>query len=206
VNVRLGLGESLAAYLRDAEAMRHVHRLAERHGRLPRDSIAARELVSDVIGDMYTGDVRCHEGEIGPQVERHVVRRAKRLRKANRPRSQRRDAAHVEVVPLEKAPVSALLVDPFGQAREHDEDDAPDPAELITRIRDQARDDGAVLQLLALAEQGIVLRRDVLCAGMSPWAYRGARERLTMYAEGAMAGASASYGSEEGDSEKRRPR
>ena len=59
--------------------------MAERHGRLPRDSPLARELVADVIEDMFVGEVTCDlERALAPQIERHVQRRANRLRKANR--------------------------------------------------------------------------------------------------------------------------
>ena len=188
------LAESLAAYVRDDEAMQHVHRLAERQGRLPRDSLVARELVTDVIEDMFLGEAKWNpEREVAPQVERQVLRRASRLRKANRPRSKRRDATRPEFIPLDKAPASALLVAPLQEALDVlDDDSAPDAAELVPRIQEYASEDEAVQRLLALYDRGFVLRRDVLRSGMTLGVYRAARERLARYAEMALLAASAS--------------
>jgi hypothetical protein len=190
------LAESLAAYVRDDEAIQHVYRLAERQDRLPRDSLVARELVTDVIEDMFMGTVTCHlERPLAPQIERHVRRRANRLRKANRPRSRRRGALRPEFIPLDKAPASALVVAPLQEALEALDDDsarAPDAAELVPRIREYACEDEAVQRLLALYDRGFVLRRDVLRSGMTPGGYRAARERLARYAEMALLAASTS--------------
>jgi hypothetical protein len=180
------LADSLAAYVRDGDAMQQAHRLAERHGRLPRDSFTARELVADVIADMLIGESTCEpERALAPQIEREVLRRAKRLRKINRPQGTRRQALRPEFVPLEMAPANALMVDPI--QGELDGDGAFDAAELVSRIRELAGDDGVVLQLLTLAERGIVLRRDVLGVGMTLGVYRAARRRLASYAEVALA-------------------
>ena len=169
------VGESLAAYMRDADAMQQLHRLAERHGRLPRDSVLARELVADVIEDMFMGEVRCDlERTLAPQIEWHVRRRANRLRKVNRSVRGRRGALRPEFIPLDDVPRSALVANP--------PPDALDAAEVASRIRELARDDEAVQQLLALYDRGVVLRRDVLAAGMTEWIYRAARDRLTEYA------------------------
>ena len=117
-------------------------------------------------------------------------RRANRLRKANRPRSKRRNATRPEFVPLDKAPASALVVAPLQEAL--DDDSAPDTAELVPRIREYAREDEAVQRLLALYDRGIVLRRDVLRSGMTQGGYRAARDRLARYAEMALLAASTS--------------
>jgi len=190
------LAESLAAYVRDAELIQHVYRLAERQGRLPRGSLVARELVTDVIEDMFMGVAKCNlERKIAPQVEREVLRRANRLRKANRSRSKRRDAPRPEFIPLDKAPPRTLLVDPFQEALEALDDDsarAPDDAELVSRIREYACEDEAVQQLLVLYDRDIVLRRDVVRCGMTLGVYRAARERLARYAEIALLAASTS--------------
>lgn len=183
-----GLAESLAAYVRDDEAMQHTYRLAERHGRLPRESFIAREVVADVIADMLMGDARCDpESTVSSQIEREVLRRAKRLRKANQPRGGQRHAPRLEFVPLEMAPIGALVID--AAEEEFGGGSAPDAAELVFRIRELAREDDAVQQLVTLAERGIVLRRDVLGAGMTEWVYRAARERLARYAEMALSAA-----------------
>lgn len=180
--------ESLSAFVRDAAAMQQLYRLAERSGRLPRDAIEAREVVTDVIEDIFMEEAKCDpEKELAPQVARHVRRRANRLRKANRPSGRRRGPPRPEFIPLDKAPASALGVDPPPE-RAAEEDNAIDPAELAERIRALARDDGQVQQLLALYDRGIVARRDVLDAGMTDWVYRAARHRLTRYGELARAG------------------
>ncbi len=177
------VAESLAAYMRDVDAMQQLHRVAERHGRLTRDSLLARELVTDVIEDMFMGEVKCDaERELAPQIERHVLRRANRLRKANRPGRKRRGEPRPEFVPLDEVPKSALVGDP--------PQDAPDAAEVVSRIRELARDDEAAQQLLALYDRDVVLRRDVLAAGMTEWVYRAARDRLAGYAVLAIAAAS----------------
>jgi hypothetical protein len=119
-----------------------------------------------------------------------VQRRANRLRRANRPGGKRRGPPRPEFIPLDKAPASALVVDPLPERADEEEDNAIDPAELAERIRDLARDDGQVQQLLALYDREIVARRDVLDAGMTDWVYRAARDRLTRYGELARACAS----------------
>jgi hypothetical protein len=66
-------------------------------------------------------------------------------------------------------------------------DDAPgdpvDAAMLVGRTRELAAGDADVLQLLALYERDIVLRRDVLAHGMTAKSYRAARTRLKRYAK-----------------------
>jgi len=58
---------------------------------------------------------------------------------------------------------------------------------LVRSIRDQPDNDAPVLRLLALYERDIVLRRDVLRAGMKPWIFRYARKQLSQYAAAALA-------------------
>jgi hypothetical protein len=102
------IGESLAAYVGDREAMRRACRIAERYGRLPRDSYLARELVADVIHDLAVGDLRCDPiRPIAPQLERYVQRRGARLREPENLRRPRRP----RFVPLDEAPGEALSVD-----------------------------------------------------------------------------------------------
>lgn len=168
------VGEALATHMRDTDAMQQLHRVAEHHGRLQRDSVLARELVSDVIEDMFMGEVKCDlERTLATQIERYVRRRANRLRKV-RSGCTRRGTLRPEFIPLDEVPKSALVADP--------PQDAPDAAEVASRIRELARDDEAAQQLLALYDRGVILRRDVLAAGMTEWIYRTARDRLAGYA------------------------
>src|SRR5678815_4914005 len=183
------LSEALASYARDAAAMLRVHRLAERHGALPRGSFTAQELVTDVIEDMLLDDLTCDpELSIGPQVEKYVQRRASHLRNAESqprvrgPRKSRRSARlRPTFVPLDDVPENALAID-APQYQLHDrKHDALDSGELIARIREYARGDDTAEQLLALYDRKRYLRREALEAGMGEWAYRTARSRLTRY-------------------------
>jgi len=189
-NTQSALAELLAAYVRDVEAMQQLHRHAEHHGGLLRNSPVAREVVADVIGDICMGDTRCDpDREIVPQLERYVARKARRLRKGNQTRSKRREAQRLEFIALYEASASALMVDPLQKA--FDDNGAHDAAYMVVRIREYACEDEPVQQLLALYDRELVSRRAVLRAGMTEWAYRTARERLVQYAEMAAAAASA---------------
>jgi hypothetical protein len=113
------LSDALATYARDAAAMLRVHRLAERHGSLPRGSFIAQELVTDVIEDMLYGDLTFDpQLSMGAQVEKYVQRRASHLRNAeSQPRvrgprkSRRRARLRPTFVPLDDVPENALAVD-----------------------------------------------------------------------------------------------
>jgi hypothetical protein len=166
--------------MRDADAMQGLYRVAEHSARLPRGSLLARELVTDVIEDMLLGDAKCDAtAKLGPQVERVVQRRGIRLHRGSRP--GRRPSQRPEFVPLDKVPASALVASPQ-QADEDGEQLADDNTALALRIRERARDDEPVQLLLALYDRDVLLRRDLLDAGMTAWEYRTARERLTQYA------------------------
>lgn len=168
------LRDALAAMLRDAEAMAKLCRSAERYARVPRDSAVARDLVWDVVGDVLLGAVTCaSERPLAVQLGKEVKRRAKDLR---------RKASRTTTIPLEDASPTAFAVDAEPSSLGDDEHGPLDAADLLSQIRAYARDDRPARQLLALYERGVVLRRDVLCAGMSEWAYRSARERLVGYA------------------------
>lgn len=155
--------------------MQRLYRVAERHGRLPRDSPVARELVTDAIDDLILGETPCDpDGDLPAQLERHVRRSANRWRKG-RP----------ELVPLSKAPPSALVIEP--ETGDDAERRSPDAVAVVSRIRADACEDEPVRQLLALYARDITQRRDVLRNGMTEWTYRAARDRLVAYAERAMA-------------------
>jgi hypothetical protein len=94
------------------------------------------------------------------------------------------------LVALEKAPTSALVID--APQESHEDDQGLDPEELVSRIREHARQDQPAQQLLALYVRGIISRRDVLKNGMTAWTYRAARERLAAYAATAAYGAATS--------------
>lgn len=168
------LRDALAAMLRDAEAMAKLCRSAERSARVPRDSAVARDLVWDVVGDVLLGAVTCaSERPLAVQLGKEVKRRAKDLR---------RKASRAMIMPLEDAEPSAFAIDAEPISLGDDNHGPLDAADLLSQIRAYARDDRPAQQLLALYERGVVLRRDVLCAGMSEWSYRSARGRLVGYA------------------------
>jgi hypothetical protein len=173
-NERAVVSAALTAILDDDKAMSRLYRTAEMYARVPGDSTTVRELVWDVVGDVLLGEMSCDLArDLYPQLEDVVRRRANRMR---------RDAQRAAFIPLDEAPSDALAIDAGPHGTEVDEDSAPKSAELVARIREYARDDDAVLQLLEHYQQGLVLRREVLGTGMTQWAYRAARKRLAAYA------------------------
>ncbi|MGH9886651.1 MAG: hypothetical protein ACREBE_14045 [bacterium] len=190
---RAQLGDGLAAYRRDTVAMDRVHRLAEAHGRWPRDSYLAREVVTDVIGDIFVGELGCNlDRPLAPQIEHYVQRQARRLRNPDaQPRSRgprksgRSSRLRNRVVPLDMAPASALAVDPPQEQLIEPGYAAIDPVEWVSLIRDRAAGDDAAEQLLAIYDREIYPRRQVLDAGMTKQSYRTAKERLVQYASAA---------------------
>ncbi len=171
--------DSFQTLLHDFAVMQRLHRTAERHARLPPGSPQADELVMEAAEDMIMGDVPCDvDGSLATQLHDEVRRRANRLR---------RDPQRASFISLDEAPASALIADPDQEGTSRDELGVPDAPALVRSIRDQAHNDAPVLQLLALYERDIVLRRDVLRAGMKPWIFRYARKRLSQYASAALA-------------------
>jgi hypothetical protein len=162
--------------------MLKAYRIAERYGRLPRGSYNAQELVADVIYELAVGDLRSDPAQpIAPQVERHVQRRAARLRERENARRPRRP----RFVPLDIAPDVALAVELDPPSLVDDVHHAIDHGEWAARVRAYASGDAAAQQLLALYDQdneNNFSRRAALDAGMTEWAYRTARQRLIEYA------------------------
>jgi hypothetical protein len=171
--------DALEALLSDAETMGSLHAIAESHAREPRDSASARELVLEAIADVLLGTISCDPSRsLAVQLAREVRRRTNQKRRADRSRHDPR----VALVPLELASVGPFadgIDEAIDGSSEHWSLDA---ADVVAKLREHARDDGSVLQLIALYERGLVSRRQVLGAGMTEWAYRTARERLTAYA------------------------
>ncbi|HEY0484464.1 MAG TPA: hypothetical protein VGD37_43385, partial [Kofleriaceae bacterium] len=175
---------ALEAELGDVAALAKLFRTAERYARVRRGSEVARELVWDAIGDLVLGDLTYDpERTVISQLEQAVRRRANRWRRANRPR---RDAPEPRTMALDKAPASAIVLEAPQQNLDGDHQ-AADPAELVSLIREQARGDEPVRQLLALYDRGVFSRRDVLATGMTEWVYRAAKDRLVAYAATAAA-------------------
>lgn len=168
------LQDALVAYLRDDETLSKLYkRVARRAGGLAVDSVEVRELVSDVVHDLFTADLpRVAHLALETQIEREALARAKRLRSAGR---------RAWLIPLDRAPASALIDDVKLGAEEPDPH-AVDAASLVHMIRLRAAADAPVLRLLALYKQGTFKRRDILRHGMSASTYRRARERLLSHA------------------------
>lgn len=182
------VAECLTRLVGDVDAMRTLHRIAERYAGLSRDSFGARELVAEVIEDMLFREAKCDQPREFPPdvvqraVKRHVMRRAMRLRKTGDTRPGRRGVPRVKLMPLDEASAIALAVEALPGCPDRSEQDAPDPIELVSRIREYARGNAAALRLLELYGRDVVTRRKVLRDGMTAWSYRTARERLIQYA------------------------
>jgi hypothetical protein len=158
---------AIAALASDASQVANLCRLARWDAGVPDSTGLAVELVWDAIGDAAAGVLVLDPGcDIAPQLMRAVRMRAKRLR---------RRVARAFVVPI--ADVQEELAADHPTA-----DDTPgdpvDAAMLVRRTRELAAGDADVLQLLALYERDVVLRRAVLAHGMTAKSYRAARTRL----------------------------
>jgi hypothetical protein len=164
----LQVQQAVIAFLRDDDQRALVHRAAEIAARVPHGSLVAQELVADVANDTYCGVLAWEpERKLTPHLIDEVRRRAQRMRK----RAQK--YVPIEHLNEEDTPV----VDSDSAERERD-------AVLLRRRIDCARlrigDDPATLQLLTLYQLGVTRKRDVLAFGMSPQAYRRARDRLLL--------------------------
>lgn len=182
------VAECFTRLVADVDAMRTLHRIAERYAGLSRDSLGARELVAEVIEDMLFREAKCDQPRKFPPdviqraVKRHVLRRARRLRRTGDTRRGGRGVPRTKLVSLDRVVAGAAATDPLSGRPDRDEQAVPDAAELVSRIREYARDDTEALQLLELYDRGVVTRRTVLRDGMTAWSYRTARERLVRYA------------------------
>ena len=59
--------QCLVAYMRNEGAMMGLYRIAERYAHVPRGSLIAKEIVSDVIEEMWAGDVNVPDtSELAP--------------------------------------------------------------------------------------------------------------------------------------------
>lgn len=161
---------SLAILLRDTDEMCRIHGTAETYARLPRRSLQVRELVADVIGDAFSGVLSSLPNCLAKQIHDEVRQRARRISRT-RAYPVSLTALHEEQLPLVPSAHETLT---------SGDDDYPalaDMPQLIGELRERARDDVPVLQLLALYEQGLFRRSDARRI-MSIHTYRAARERL----------------------------
>jgi hypothetical protein len=172
------VAQSLADLSRDRGAMHLLHHVAERHARLTRGSVEARDLVADVIADFIAGTIERNSVPLAVQVKCAVRHRAQRYR---------RQVERSILVSLEDAD-EATLIDESNRAAHLEADASANHAALVVQsMRVLARDDMPALQLLELHGCGRSRRLDARSTGMSPSVYRGARERLSTYATRAVA-------------------
>jgi hypothetical protein len=155
--------------LRDRGAMERVHRAAERYARVERDSLFARELVADVVGDTALGQLTWNPARVPLAIHLidEVRRRARRMRARDLP------------VSLDELTESEILA---ASGSIGDEDpwypSVADLPDVVRAVRARVAADHTALQLLSLYELGITRMRDVLWAGMPLSAYRAARAAL----------------------------
>jgi hypothetical protein len=175
----LCIAQAIAVLLRDGAAMQLLQHVAARHARLRSGALQARELIADVIEDMIAGRIACDEHKIGARLKGEVRRRAKRVRRA---------ATQALEIPLDDAPAGALIDETAWMAGSAEVEPTRDAAAVVRIIRELAREDGPVLQLMDLHQRlGQFRRRDARSVGMTPAVYRAARERLGAYCAQAVA-------------------
>jgi hypothetical protein len=163
---------ALRELLQDRQAIASLCRTAATHGALQPDSPEARALVLDIAGEFFAGDACGEVSQLVQQIDALVQSRANALRhRSNRSKW----------LPLDSPSALAVEAEPAGR------DDGRDDDELVRRIRELARGDHAVQQLLGLYAQGLTSRRHALKAGMTAWTYRTAKDRLAAYAAAARA-------------------
>jgi hypothetical protein len=163
--------EALERYLRDAGEMQRVHRVAATAAFTSADSLIARELVAEVIGETYDGTLAWDPSRI--PLAAHIVTEVRRRGW----RERQRRAKFVPLDGMSDAETPAVLIAPGTS----DEDSASQTAfaEVFAReLRAIAVGDREVLQLMALNQRGVVRKRDVLRAGFPAAAYAAARRRL----------------------------
>lgn len=174
------VAQSVADLLRDDRAARLLHLVAERYASLPRGSQDAQDLVADTVVALIGREIAGDIDTVSATLQREVRRRAKAYRRA---------AECSALVPLDDAPADAL-VDDSSTDRQNEPIDLPrDAGGIVQRIREMAADDEPVLRLVELRVLGSARRRDARSAGMTPKVYRGASERLALYAKRASAAA-----------------
>lgn len=155
--------------------MARVHRAVEFYAGVARDSLIARELVADVVGDTYFGRLtwRPERVPLATHILDEVRQRVRRMRAREMPISLS-ELAEDETPSTEMDDSEAA-----GKSWYPSEADLPD---VIQGVRALAVGDAPVLQLLQLHELGVTRMRDVLWAGMPRAMYGSARKRLRRYA------------------------
>jgi hypothetical protein len=170
----VAIRSALCELLQDRQAIASLCRTAATHGALRPDSHDAMSLVLDVVGEFFAGDARGEVSQLVQQLDALVRSRARALRGRGRSKPSK-------WLPLDSPSALAVEAEPPSRG------DGGDDDELADRIRQRARNDNAVQQLLGLKAEGLASRRDALQAGMTAWSYRTAKTRLVAYAAAAKA-------------------
>jgi len=143
--------------------------------RVPWGSLAARELVADVIGDTYEGTLTWDPDHV--PLRKHVCAHVKqRVRSARRVARMHTSLPEVSDEMAQVATATAASVDT---------EPGVDPADvpvLLDELRHRATEDPEVLTLLSLYERGITRKARILALGMSDAQYRNTRRRLLRFA------------------------
>ncbi|MEO7732164.1 MAG: hypothetical protein ABIY55_14410 [Kofleriaceae bacterium] len=162
--------------LRDAQFVEGVHRVAAAIARVRWGSLAARELVADVIGDTYTGTLKWDPDHVPlrKHVSAHVRQRVRSARRLARMHTSLPEVSD-EMAQVART-ATAASVDPEPTV------DPGDLPMLLDELRHRAAEDPEVLALLSLYERGITRKARILALGMSDGQYRNARRRLLRFA------------------------
>ncbi len=160
---------SLIALLSDSDTMALLHRAAERYARVPRGALVARELVADVIGDMYAGTLKrnTRHAAVASQLVAEIHRRAKRAR-----RRSKHDVT-IDGLSDRKRPSTENAGAESSNPRA-----VVDLRQLLARAREDVGEDPYARQLIALYELGFVDKRTILRLGMPEGVYQTTRARV----------------------------
>lgn len=159
---------SLITLLGDRETMAMLYRAAERYARAPRGALVARELVADVVGEMYEGSLKrsARHTAIASQVLAEMHRRAKRTRRRSK------DDVTIDGLRDRERPSTATTTDssnPRGVV---------DLRQLLAQAREDVGDDPYARQLIALYELGFVDKPTILRLGLPAGVYKATRARV----------------------------
>jgi hypothetical protein len=159
---------SLIAVLGDPDTMAMLHRAAERYARVPRGALVARELVADVVGEMYEGTLKRNPRHVAivSQLLAEMHLRTKRTRRRSK-HDVTIDGLHDRERPSTETIVESS--NPRGVV---------DLRQLLAQAREHVGDEPYARQLIALYELGFVDKRAILRLGLPESVYRATRERV----------------------------
>lgn len=169
--------EALDVYLKDEDAQARVVRAAARALRVRRDSLVARELVADVVGDMFGGELAWDSST--PRTA-WALAMAFHLIGELRRRVKRSDYATRNLVPLASLEDEEVPTVHDAEA----EADARTEARMdrfergLAVLRERMNHDAPVTELLGLYASGLSRKSAAVHAGMSLREHHNVRRRL----------------------------